>query len=372
MLTAEPDQPGLRFNQLTLELLSFPTKVLLAYSNPRSDLENDSQPSDYQSSDPADPGACHNVPTGDSGEPPALVETDDDEDSPESEQLADADAHARWIKRVTKCALNEELGRAAKEFGSHGTAPQTIENFHLLKAMCPRRHQQLNLPEPDQASQLIFTAKHTRKFLKKVAHTDKSSMGIFGWSGRLIKLVSGALTLPDSPPLFHLLADFIARLANGLIPQVTAFALTASDMIGLHKLSRADQAARALQGLKPKLRAIMIGVGLLKWALKMVVQSLPVSNAAKDMMDYQLGLSAKRGTERFAHLYRALYLKKFAIFALDAENAFYTTERQRIIDAIARRVPCVLRVFITYYGIKNPVSYFFIFFFCSIIGPFWF
>ena len=361
MLTAEPNQPGLRFNQLTLELLSFPTKVLLAYSNLRSDLETDPQPPDHHSSDSVDPGAEDNEPPVDPGELPVLVESepdDDGEDTPETEQSADADAHARWIKRATKYALNEELGRAAKEFSSHGTAPQTLENFHLLKAMCPRRYQELDLPEPDHASQLVFTAKRTRKFLKKVAHTDKSSMGIFGWSGRLIKLVSGALALPDSPPFFHLLADFIARLANGLIPQVTAFALTASDMIGLHKLSRADQAARALQGLKPKLRAIMIGVGLLKWALKMVVQSLPVSKAAKDMMDFQLGLSAKRGTERFAHLYRALYLKRFAIFAVDAENAFYTTERQRLIDAIALSVPSVLRVFITYYGIKNPVFYY--------------
>ena len=85
---------------------------------------------------------------------------------------------------------------------------------------------------------------------------------------------------------------------------------------------------------------------------------LPVSKAAKDMMDYQLGLSAKRGTERFAHLYRGLYLERFAIFAVEAENDFYTTKRQRIIDAIALKVPCFLRVFIAYYGIKNPVFYY--------------
>ena len=33
MLKAEPDQPGLLFHQLTLELISFPTKVLLTYSD---------------------------------------------------------------------------------------------------------------------------------------------------------------------------------------------------------------------------------------------------------------------------------------------------------------------------------------------------
>ena len=97
------------------------------------------------------------------------------------------------------------MGRAAKELQSHGLAPQTRDNFRILRNMCPQRRRELQLPEP-AVPQLSFIGKRTSNFLKKIANRDKASMGTFGWSGKLIKLFSGGLPRQDQvPPSIYLL-----------------------------------------------------------------------------------------------------------------------------------------------------------------------
>ena len=363
MILSAEDTPGPLFNQLALELISFPTKVLLAHSDLIADQLPDPPPEHVVSGEFANLDFFNEVygnepPGGDGGDEERRPQEEAIHPAMEDIHSSDAEALPRWVKRATTCAFNEEFGKSMREVGSGGMAAHTIRNFKILRPMCPPRKMEVKKREAE-VPQIQFTAKQARKFLKKVAHTDKASMGTFGWSGKLIKLFSGGLRVSDdTPSFFELLATFVAKLANGAVPEITAFALTASDMIALNKVSPAEQQARESQGLDPKLRPIMIGVGPLKWALKMVVKSLPVNAAAKEMLDIQLGLTARRGPERFAHHYRERYLMRNAILAVDAQNAFYETEREYIIQAVSERIPSIIVVFMTYYEIKALVMYY--------------
>ena len=300
-------------------------------------------------------------PPRDDPQPPGSEDDDvpegDDDEGPEPEPDP-VDPAETMRARVTTQARNGEFGKASQEFASNGVAPPSIEVASILRGQHPDAELP-DLPAFVPGDQVSFKGRQGTKILQKLAPTDKSSRGVYGWSSSMLKLVVGAVKLPGSKPFLHLVGQLVARLASCTHAHpTTSFLLTAGELLALYKKNETERTRRRLQELPLLLRPVNVGSRLLVWAVKLALSHETVSRFKRGIALLQLGLGAMRGPEILAHFMWAMARSNHGILNLDNHNAFNEMCRTHMLHQVSLRVPSLTLLFITYYGIASPCFYF--------------
>ena len=103
------------------------------------------------------------------------------------------------------------------------------------------------------------------------------------------------------------MARLTARIANADCPRILGRILTYGRIFALNKLNAEEQEERKEQGLGPKRRPVNVGCGLLKWSLKLALQTPQARAAIAKLGPLQMGMQAEHGNEVVGHLFRALW-----------------------------------------------------------------
>ena len=147
--------------------------------------------------------------------------------------------------------------------------------------------------------------------------------------------------------------------------------ITVGSLVALHKLDDDAQAARAIQGLDPKLRPVNKSALLWKCATQVAIGHAEYDRACKVMQPStarpdvdadvrvsaaaacassrdsavkhgpQLGLGAKLGMQPA----QELFAQGFSASECDAANAFNDASRQKMLEAVRRECHHVTRLF---------------------------
>jgi hypothetical protein len=150
------------------------------------------------------------------------------------------------------------------------------------------------------------------------------------------------------------------------------------------KLDDAAQAARAIQGLDPKLRPVNKSTLLWKCAMQVVIGHAEYDRACKVMQPStarpdvdadvrvsaaaacassrdsaakhgpQLGLGAKLGMQRMAFTAQELFVQGFSASECDAANAFNDAS-QKMLEAVRKECPHMARLFWMGYCSHSPL-----------------
>ena len=261
---------------------------------------------------------------------------------------ADTAAQGNPLLNKAKRLVYMDLpGKAMQALLSNGVAQASRQVFEILQGMHPRGAPITT--HPQVVGQVHVTPAQAKRHIFGLAGSDTSSADCFGWSATYLLHLRGARAYRGEPVFIELLAQLVAKIANGDVPDRVADVLTCGALFALHKLDRAKQEERAKDGRPPEVRPVNVGCALLRWALKLALNSKPAQRAANKLQPIQLGL-AKRGVERMAHLARALHELDYALLKTDFRNGFNALSRQAMLDAINKRCPAMNKIFSKYYG----------------------
>jgi hypothetical protein len=260
---------------------------------------------------------------------------------------------SRVARAVKSQAYKDRLGKAMQQLMSNGRATNDARTYSIMQAMHPKRKGRLTRQPTDKVNQVSFDAKTARQFLHSMSSKDQSCIGAFGWSGNMLIPLRGPRKMSPQNVFFQQLSAFIADIASARCPESFGFILTCGGIFALHKLPPEEQRERELKQLDPKLRPVNVGVCFLKWAFKLAVTDDAVVTAICGLQPVQQGLSAKRGVEVVAHLFRALYEKGYLICTTDYSNGFNAFMRQAMLCAVNSECPALNSLFNTFYALDS-------------------
>jgi hypothetical protein len=221
-------------------------------------------------------------------------------------------------------------------------AYQDEATFEDMKAMHRSRDKPLRPHEP-RGPQTTVTTKKAKGFLYKLATNDNACMDVFGWAADYLLHVR-------KTPFLTQLARLLAKIVNADVPDSYGIVLTCGMLLPLHKETPAEQKERIKKGERPKLRPVNVGVSLLKWAFKLALTCKAAQRTAKRLSNIQMALGVKRGVEKVAHLFRALWHKRYAILSIDFVNGFNDMRRQAMLDAVQDTCPELTSLFNLFYA----------------------
>ena len=264
------------------------------------------------------------------------------------------------ISRATALAYTNQWSKAGREFTSNGLATPSIEIAELLRDMHPECDEPL-LPEVP-AGQVHITDKAGLLHLKRQCKKGKGGSDTFLWSSQLLGLLAGNKKLRRGKAFLTNMGALAARLANcDGVSRAAAQLVTCGELLAFHKVDQLQQLENAEKGLQPSIRPINIGVCLLKWAMQLAIAHTSVTQQTKRMVSIQLGLAPSRGNEILAHFLWASYLDNQAVLLTDFKNAFNEVTRDGengMLQQFAARVPSLVLLFNTYYGIAAFCFYY--------------
>jgi hypothetical protein len=248
-------------------------------------------------------------------------------------------------RAAVKRAREDLWSKAMQNLLSNGAAPSDVKTFAQLDAMHRKRDEPLR-PHKPKPGQVQVTTNQAKRFLYKLAAQERTSIDAFGWAADFLFHVRNT-------PFLRQMGRLTALTASAKVPDSLATVLTCGGLLALHKESPKEQAERRNRGEDPKIRPVNIGCCLLKWAFKLALLSKPAQQAAESLRPIQMALGVKRGVEKVAHLFRALWEKGFAEIALDFTNGFNDLLRQAMLDAVDRRCPELTELFNKFYAIDS-------------------
>jgi hypothetical protein len=235
---------------------------------------------------------------------------------------------------------------------SNGATPQTQATLKIMRDMHPKRKKQLHTHEKS-VNQVRITTAQAKRYLYRLSSRDQSSPGVFGWSASWLFPTRGQKQEGGRTTFIQQMARLVARLANAEVPPIVGFILSCGGIFALNKLSPTEQLKRPRNDLPPKLRPVNIGCSILKWALKLALQSHEARSAIEKLSPIQMGLKAAHGTETVAHLFRSLWEAGHIILTTDYSNGFNAFQRQAMLDAVEKRCPALTQLFNIYYALDS-------------------
>ncbi len=264
----------------------------------------------------------------------------------------------RTHRAVKKYAYWNQWSKAMQQAVSKGTVKPTQDTLRIMREMHPERKEPLIKHSPS-VKQVRITTKNAKRYLWQIARTDKSAVGVLGWSADFLFNVRGPRDDSSSTASFlQQTARLISRLTHVEdVPDSVAFILTCGELSALNKLYPEEQEERIKRGEDPKLRPVNIGVCILKWTFKLVLMSDQAEHAIKELGPIQMALKTPRGTEIVGHLFRALYEKHYAIYLTDYTIGFNDFMRQAMLDAVEKRCPALTGMFNKYYALSSMCFY---------------
>ena len=252
------------------------------------------------------------------------------------------------LNKAKKLVYMDLPAKAMQAILSNGVASATAAVLQILTDMHPARRQDQHKHEP-RGAQVTVTAGKAQQFLYARASSDTSAICCFGWTAAYLLPLRGLRAHDGTQPFIHELARLVARIASAEIPESLADVLTTGSLFALHKLSKEQQLQRTAAGLPPEIRPVNVGCAVLRWGLKLALQSKQAQATAKQLQPLQMGL-ATRGVERVAHLYRALHARGYLIMKTDFKNGFNALRRGAMLDAVHKRCPAMGKLFNLFYA----------------------
>ena len=239
---------------------------------------------------------------------------------------------------------------------SHGIAPRSKATAELGLAMLPTRDAPAVFPDPI-GEQLDATIEDVLSNIQRRCGAVGASTDFYGLSDPMFRDVCGVRETPNNPSFIYQEARFQRMLLKGLIPpeamQIVNFSVAAM----LNKVSKADQLARAADGLDPALRPVLAAVQATKGPYGMVLKSDTGTAFLRQIDDIQKGLGVEAGCPRTVFKLRANYENGGAQGKLDCGNAFPRTCRQAMAESWHRRLPAAGRTFNAAYGQDSAVVF---------------
>jgi hypothetical protein len=260
----------------------------------------------------------------------------------------------RDIRRIEALGNLDLVGKATQQLLSNGIMEGTKEVVDVIEAMHPKLKQDLDLTELEECRrstpQARVSTKEAKSFLFKAAATDHTSIGFFGWSANLLFPLRG---VSGGGAFINQLARLIATIAQGEVHDVFGFALSCGSIFALNKISKQAQSDRMAKGLPPKLRPVNVGCAFLKWAFKLALKTPEAELAIAALSPIQMGLKAKHGVAAVVHLMRAVREKGYSISLTDFQNGFNAFARQKMLEAVKKRCPALMGVFLKFYALRS-------------------
>jgi hypothetical protein len=259
----------------------------------------------------------------------------------------------RRLRKVEALANLDLDGKAFQQLNSNGVRSDKVAG-DTITAMHPKLGKPLETAELYECKmstpQATVTIAQAKKFLFQAASTDRSAIGFFGWGASMLFHLRG---MKGERTFFHQFARLITTIANAQLHDVFGFVLSCGSLFALNKLTEPEQEARIAQGLDPKLRPVNVGTAFLKWAFKLALRTDAALEAIAAMSPIQMGLKAKHGVAAVVHLFRALREKGWSISLSDFENGFNQFYRQKMLEAVKKRCPQLMGLFLKFYALKS-------------------
>ena len=188
-----------------------------------------------------------------------------------------------------------------------------------------------------------MTTSAAKRFLYRAAARERTCLDVFGWAADFLLPIRNTAFLRQ-------FARLVARIGSADIPGVAARFLTAGGLIALYKEDEGKRRERKSRGQPQRIRPVNVGSAILKWGLQLLLKTPGARDAAEKLQPIQMALGVRRGPEKVAHLFRALWEQKYAILSFDFENGFNNFIRQAMMDAVEKRCPSLTKHFNCFYG----------------------
>jgi hypothetical protein len=299
----------------------------------------------------------------------------------EGNPLATVDDPGPDQARARACEKRLRWGEKAKALRvllSTGVANEHPRGEAIMRQMHPAPRIPIQSP-PDLGPGLEATDGGVAAALEHLFKTDYTSIDFSGWSMSLLRPVKGRLDIVGP------FTQLIRAIANCEMPLEVYWLITVGSLVALHKLDDDAQAARAIQGLDPKLRPVNKSALLWKCATQVAIGHAEYDRACKIMQPStarpdvdadvrvsaaaarassrdsaakhgpQLGLGAKLGMQRMAFTAQELFAQGFSASECDAANAFNDASRQKMLEAVRRECPHMTRLFWMGYCSHSPL-----------------
>ena len=244
-------------------------------------------------------------------------------------------------RRAKNKAWQDLWSGAMQELLSNGSAPQTQETFKALDIMHRKRLNDLHLHAPQEAQEKVTTSA-AKRFLYRAAAQKRTCLDVFGWAADFLLPIRNTAFLRQ-------FARLVARIGSADIPGVAARFLTAGGLIALYKEDEGKRRERKSRGQPQRIRPVNVGSAILKWGLQLLLKTPGARDAAEKLQPIQMALGVRRGPEKVAHLFRALWEQKYAILSFDFENGFNNFIRQAMMDAVEKHCPSLTKHFSCFY-----------------------
>lgn len=266
-------------------------------------------------------------------------------------RFASSDASVNAALR--KIAKGQEA-RAFKLLCSNGIAKVNDSVVDALKALHPKRQDELKLPTTD-ISQVSVDEEAVAKKLFRAAADFSTSRDVFGWAPWMFYTCRA-----KQKGFFSSYVKLVCLIANKprMFPSICGVLLTAGVLTPLHKLPPDERRQREDANLEPKLRPINASTLLAKTALSAVLETPAAVRSTSKLEPHQLAIGVSRGVEKLVHICRAAHAKGWLVGRNDFTNGFNSLSRQKMLEANRALFPESVDVFNLLYGSDSPILLF--------------